>query len=83
MNLRIAQISVIGCLALSLTGCPPKKTVKTEEPKAEDQQQAKPAEEPSLRGKDYKEVPEIQTIYFNLDQSTLRSDARDTWAQEL
>jgi peptidoglycan-associated lipoprotein len=78
MNLKILQFSAIGILAFSLTGCPPKKEIKKapEEPKVEDQQ-AKPAEEPSLRGKDYKEVPEISTIYFDLDQATLRSDARD------
>jgi peptidoglycan-associated lipoprotein len=78
MNLKTVQFSVIALLAFSLTGCPPKKQVKTEEPKLEDQQQAKPSEEPSLRGKDYKEVAEIQTVYFDLDQSSLRSDARDT-----
>src|SRR5258708_7910374 len=78
MNLKIVNMSVIGILAFSLTGCPPKKQVKTEEPKIEDQQQTnKPAEEPSLRGKEYKEVAEISTIYFELDQSTLRADARD------
>jgi peptidoglycan-associated lipoprotein len=76
MKLRVIQLSVLALLTLSLTGCPPKKQVKTEEPKPEEQQ-AKPAEEPSLRGKDYKEVAEIQTVYFDLDQSSLRADARD------
>jgi peptidoglycan-associated lipoprotein len=75
MKWRILQVSVIGLLAFSLTGCPPKKQVKKEEPKPEEQ--AKPVEEPSLRGKDYKEVPEIVTVYFDLDQATLRPDARD------
>jgi len=77
MNLRIVKLTALGILAFSLTGCPPKKQVKTEEPKVEDQQPPKPAEEPSLRGKDYKEVPEISTVFFDLDQATLRSDARD------
>ncbi len=76
MKQRILQLSVLGILAFSLTGCPPKKQVKTEEPKLEDQ--AKPAEEPSLRGKEYKEVADVLTVYFDLDQATLRSDARDT-----
>jgi len=75
MNLKILKLSAIGLLAFSLTGCPPKKQVKKEAPKPEEQ--AKPAEEPSLRGKDYKEVPEVVTVYFDLDQATLRSDARD------
>jgi peptidoglycan-associated lipoprotein len=77
MNLRVIQLGVVGVLALSLTGCPPKKEVKTEEPKLEEQQ-AKPAEEPSLRGKDYQEVADISPVYFDLDQSALRADARDT-----
>ena len=77
MKSKVFYFSLIGILAFSLTGCPPKKQVKTEEPKLEEPQ-AKPAEEPSLRGKDYKEVAEISTVFFDLDQSSLRSDARDT-----
>jgi peptidoglycan-associated lipoprotein len=76
MKSRIVQFGAVGLMALALTGCPPKTQVKTEEPKL-DEQQAKPAEEPSLRGKEYKEVAEISTVYFDLDQATLRSDARD------
>ncbi len=76
MNMRILQLSAVGILAMSLTGCPPKKQVKTEEPKPEEQ--AKPVEEPSLRGKEYKEMADISTVYFELDQATLRSDARNT-----
>jgi peptidoglycan-associated lipoprotein len=75
MNLRMIKLGAIGLLAFSLTGCPPKKQVKKEESKPEEQ--AKPAEEPTLRGKDYKEVPDIVAIYFDLDQATLRADARD------
>ena len=33
MKLRILHVSVIGLLAFSLAGCPPKKQVKKEEPK--------------------------------------------------
>ncbi len=78
MSSRVFQLSFVGLLALSLTGCPPKKQIKKEEttPPPVDQT-TKPAEEPSLRGKDYKEVADISTIYFDLDQSTLRADARD------
>ena len=77
MKLRILQLSTIGILAFSLAGCPPKKQVKapTEEPTLADQ--ANPAEEPFLRGKDYKAGPAISTIYFELDQATLRADARE------
>ena len=81
MKWRILQVSMIGLLAFSLTGCPPKKQVKKEEPKPEEQ--AKPVEEPSLRGKDYKEVPEIATIYFDLDQATLRAGCPRRPAEEL
>jgi len=76
MNLKILKFGVIGILAFSLAGCPPKKQVVKEEPKVEDQQPPKPVEEPSLRGKDYKEVADISTVLFDLDQSTLRADAR-------
>ncbi len=78
MKSRILMFGGLGILALSLIGCPKKSIVKPpEEPKPDAQQSATPPEEPSLRGKDYKEVPEISTIYFELDQSTLRADARD------
>lgn len=77
MNLRILRLAGLGILAVSLTGCPPKKQVKTEEPAQDETQQPKPAEEPSLRGKEYKEVPELSAVFFDLDQVTLRPDARD------
>src|ERR1039457_1993527 len=78
MDLKILKLGTIGLLALSLTGCPPKKQIKKEETKPTEEQTNKPVEEPSLRGKDYKDVPVIGTIYFDLDQATLRADARDT-----
>ena len=76
MRSRFVALLGLGVLALSLTGCPPKAQIKKEPPKEEDTQ--KPVEEPSLRGKEYKEVPDLAAIYFDLDQSTLRGDARDT-----
>ncbi len=78
MKSRIFTALGVGFLALSLTGCPPKAQVKKEPPKAEDQKNQPAVEEPSLRGKEYKEVPELVSVYFDLDQSTLRSDARET-----
>src|SRR5208282_717495 len=70
----------LGILALALTGCPPKKEVKKPEetPPPAEVQKPQPSEEPSLRGKEYKEIPDLVSIYFDLDQATLRSDARDT-----
>ncbi len=79
MMSRVIYFSCIGILAFSLTGCPPKKQIKTDDQTQQDMDQAnKPAEEPSLRGKDYKEVSQIAAIYFDLDQATLRADARTT-----
>ncbi len=80
MNSRLVKFGGLGILALALTGCPPKAQVKQpEEIKVpEETQKVTPQEEPSLRGKDYQEVPELSSIYFDLDQATLRPDARDT-----
>ena len=69
-------------MMLSLTACPGKKTVKDSAdlpPVDESQNPAKGVpDEPSLRGKEYQEVAQVQSVYFDLDQSSLRSDARDT-----
>jgi peptidoglycan-associated lipoprotein len=70
-------VLALGLLTLSLTGCPPKAQVKKEEP-VDESQANQPVEEPSLRGKEYKEVPDLVAIYFDLDQSTLRNDSRET-----
>jgi peptidoglycan-associated lipoprotein len=79
MNLRPIKLLGIGFLVFSLAACSANKQVKKkeEEPPKPTEEPAKPVEEPSLRGKDYKEVPEIVTVYFDLDQATLRADARD------
>jgi peptidoglycan-associated lipoprotein len=66
----------IAVLALSLTGCPPKAQVKKEPPVPEDASKGQNAEEPSLRGKEYQEVGDLVSIFFDLDQSSLRADAR-------
>jgi peptidoglycan-associated lipoprotein len=78
MKSRFLMAVSLGALALSLTGCPPKAQVKKEPTSAEQEaDKNKPVEEPSLRGKEYKEVPDLVDIYFDLDQSTLRADARE------
>jgi peptidoglycan-associated lipoprotein len=76
MRARFYQIFAVGFIALTVTGCRPKAPIAKEPAVTEDTQKAA-AEEPSLRGKEYKEVPELVTVYFDLDQSTLRSDARE------
>ncbi|OGR93109.1 MAG: peptidoglycan-associated lipoprotein [Elusimicrobia bacterium RIFCSPLOWO2_01_FULL_59_12] len=77
MKLRFIAILGLGVLALSLTGCPPKAQVQ-KDASEDEAQKNQPVEEPSLRGKEYKEVPDLSAIYFDLDQSTLRNDARET-----
>ena len=76
MNSRLMMYGGLGILALALTGCPPKSQVK-KDTKAEIDQ-VTPQEEPSLRGKEYQEVADLSSVFFDLDQATLRSDARDT-----
>jgi len=77
MNSKIFQWMGLAVLGLALTGCPPKKQIKeTDDTTAEDSQKA--AEEPSLRGKDYQEVPELKAVYFDTDQSTLSPESRAT-----
>lgn len=80
MNKKTMKFGLLAVLALALTGCPPKAQVKKadDEKAPEESVRNTPVEEPSLRGKDYKEVPELTAIYFDLDQATLRSDARNT-----
>jgi peptidoglycan-associated lipoprotein len=78
MNYRFLKFAGLGILAFTLTGCPKRAVIKPEESKPEETKAMPPTEEPNLRvGPEYKEIPELQAIYFDLDQSTLRSDARD------
>jgi len=71
-------------LVLGLTACAGKKVVKESDADKTPMDQSQittpkaTPDEPSLRGKEYQEVAQIQPVYFDLDQSTLRSDARDT-----
>jgi len=78
MKTRFFAVVTLGALAISLTGCPKKAQVKQEPTTPEDSQKAQSVDEPSLRGKEYQQVPDLVTIYFDLDQSTLRNDARQT-----
>ncbi len=78
MMSRYWKLAPLGLLAIALTGCPPKSQVKKDDKNIEDASANKHVDEPSLRGKEYKEVPELVAIYYDLDQSTLRSDARES-----
>jgi len=80
MKSRVLMLSGVGLLAFSLTSCHKSQVKPPEEmqPEQPAQKPPPPAEEPSLRvGPEYKEVPELQPVYFDLDQATLRADARD------
>jgi peptidoglycan-associated lipoprotein len=76
MKSNILKWIGLGAMALVLTGCPPKAQVKKPEDEVKAEEQKAPAEEPSLRGKEYKEVPELVVVYFELDQSSLTPQAR-------
>ena len=78
MSTRYWKLVPLSLLVFAITGCAGKAQVKKDDKKTDDSQVNKPVDEPSLRGKEYKEVPELVTIYFDLDQSTLRTDARET-----
>jgi peptidoglycan-associated lipoprotein len=69
---------------LGFAACAGKKSVLKSDSDTEPttEQSAKPLpDEPSLRGKEYQAVPDVQTVYFDLDQSSLRSDARSILQQ--
>src|SRR5262245_60883903 len=78
MKSRFAALFLLAALTLTWTGCKGKGQIVKEPPVPEDTNKAQASEEPSLRGKEYQEVPELSAIYFDLDQSTLRADARST-----
>jgi len=59
-----------GCHKKTQTVQAPEEITTAENPAAN--------QEPSLRGKEYQEVPDLVAVYFDLDQSSLREDARDT-----
>jgi len=65
-------------LFTAFTGCAKKKIVR---PSEQVPTMEKQAEEPSLRGKNYKKTSQLETVYFDYDDATLRSNARDMLAK--
>ncbi|MBN1383725.1 MAG: peptidoglycan-associated lipoprotein Pal [Elusimicrobia bacterium] len=63
-------------LSVGFTGCTPKHKKKIGETVKPAEPVPSTAEEPSLRGKEYKEVGELQNVYFDYDVAILRADAR-------
>jgi peptidoglycan-associated lipoprotein len=80
MNSRFLQLAVLALMTLSLTACPNRNRQRTDEITPEDvQRPADQVQEPNMKvGPEYKEVPELQAVYFDLDQTNLRADARQT-----
>lgn len=74
----VLLFAVFYSLLTVLTGCAKKKIVKPPEPVYQAVEKA--VEEPSLRGKEYKKVAQLETVYFDYDDATLRSDARNILA---
>jgi peptidoglycan-associated lipoprotein len=80
MSFRLYSLLAAIIFPIALSGCPKKAVVKPIDDlkTTEASQNPDAVAEPSLRGKEYKDVPEIGVIYFDLDSSSLRADARDT-----
>jgi len=64
---------------LMFTGCAKKQVIKPLQPMAPVTETE--MEEPSLRGKDYITVPQLETVYFEYDDATLKTEARDILAK--
>ena len=81
MDVRLRRLIVFLFVPFLLMGCPRKAVVKPVDDAVKNEQtstQADQVPEPSLRGKEYKEVSDLSVIYFDLDSSGLRADARDS-----
>lgn len=72
-------IAILCSLSVVFTGCAKKQVVKPPEPVAPEV--SAQAEEPSLRGKEYKKVSQIETVYFDYDDASLRGEARNVLAK--
>ena len=73
---RFFLILILTFNFLFYAGCAKKQIVKPPEPVLEKQ-----AEEPSLRGKEYRKVAQLETVHFDYDDATLKADARDILAK--
>ena len=77
MKRRYLLLSLIS-LAVALTACHSRKAVKSVQTIAPPPPSSATAnQEPSLRGKDYKEVAELQTVHFEFDRSTILPSEAD------
>lgn len=67
------------CLLLIITfvGCSKRKMIVKPPEAVKPPVEEVTTEEPTLRGKEYKKIPKLETVYFDYDESTLRKDARD------
>lgn len=82
MRMTSRFMLVLAVFGFATVGCSKKMIVKepevVQEKPVEPEKPIEQTDEPSLRGKEYQNVPEIGEIYFDLDSSSLRNDARET-----
>lgn len=71
------------CLLLVITfmGCPKRKLLVKPSEAIKSPVEEVTTDEPTLRGKEYRKIPKLETVYFDYDESTLRKDARDNLAK--
>lgn len=77
---RWVALALVG-MSIGLMGCPKKATVKPIGATPARSSKAVAKEEPSLRGKEYQSIPEVNTVYFDFDKSEVRSDAKPILAK--
>jgi peptidoglycan-associated lipoprotein len=72
-------VTVVALAALS-AGCANNQIKKTEVPQPQEEAAAQPAKQPvdtqPLLGADWKEIPQLEDAYFDVDKADLREDAR-------
>lgn len=71
---RWMAVALVG-MSIGLVGCPKKAAVKPSE-KATKRQPIETKEEPTIRGKEYRAIPQVAMVYFDFDKAELRSDAK-------
>jgi len=78
MRRHLVCILPFGVFIIGLWGCHPRARATPPEPETQTLAPLEAAQEPSIRDKDFREVPEVAAVYFELDKSELRDDARET-----
>ncbi|OGS44390.1 MAG: peptidoglycan-associated lipoprotein [Elusimicrobia bacterium RIFOXYD2_FULL_34_15] len=74
-------VGVILCSLIFITGCAKKQVIKPLQPMTPITEPETNLEEPSLRGKEYKKIPDIEAVHFDYDDTLLKAEARDILAK--